>query len=207
MEPGKMTTTRRLMTSIALFTFLELATTAVAQQPAPKQPAPQIPIRVREIDWARARQDAQAPTSPKTQRFITLNRQAIDTLRLPVLLPKDPDLASSLRLFPRGDSYTVSAKLARFAFTLTGSRQAFHLPPDAVKTLPPGGLKSRVPADGILVEVNESGGIDVSQTRFGVHYSISLECADGQKDQRCANDRYVRGLISRLTVVVPAHGE
>jgi len=195
------------MTSIALAsTFLGLATIALAQQRTPAQPAPQVPIRVKEIDWARARQAEQAPTTPKARQFITLNRQAIDALRLPVLLPQDPDLATPLRLFPRGDSYTVSAKLTKFAFTLTGSRQAFHLPPEAVKRLPPGGLKSRLPADGILVEKTESG-IDASHVRFGVNYSISLECADGPKDRRCADERYVRGLISRLAVVVPAHGE
>jgi hypothetical protein len=66
-----------------------------------------------------------------------------------------------------------------------------------------GGLKSRIPADGILIEQTESG-IDASFTRFGIPYSISVECAGGAKDPRCADGAYIRGLIARMAVAVPA---
>jgi hypothetical protein len=201
---------RWLIPSFALASmFLALSAVGAAQQQRrTTEPPPQLRPEVLHIDWAAARQaeQTQAPTSERARQFIVLNRAAIDQLRLPVLIPRDPDLASALRLVVHRDGYTVSAKLPELAFTLTGSHQAFRLPPNAVRRLPPGGLKSRLPANGILVEVTDSG-VDVSQTRFGVNYSMSLECANGTRDRRCADASYVRGLISRLTVVVPANGE
>ena len=207
MMNGTILSARRLIPSFALaFALSGLA--AAQQQRRTTEATPQLRPEALQIDWTAAHRAAQVQPriSGITLKFVNLNRKTIDELRLPLLIPSDSDLASVLRLFAHRDTYTVSAKLPKLAFTLTGSRHAFRLPPAAVRGLPPGGLKSRLPTDGILVEVTDSG-IDVSHTRFGVNYSISLECADGPRDRRCADATYARGLISRLTVVVPAHGE
>jgi hypothetical protein len=73
--------------------------------------------------------------------------------------------------------------------------------PAAARRLPHADLRARIPTDGVVIEHTEFG-LDASFSRFGAAYSISLECAD-PTDRRCIDDAFVRGLISRLTVVIP----
>jgi hypothetical protein len=156
-----------------------------------------------DIDWAAARRAEPQSRSDAHRRFVGANRKAIDQVRVPVLLPAEADLmAGPLRLFPNRDVYTLSSRAGDMAFVLSGSARAFPLSSASANSLPKGGLKARVPSDGILIEHTERG-IDASFTRFGAAYAISLECAD-VTDARCSADTYIRSVIDRLTVVVPA---
>jgi hypothetical protein len=174
---------RRLILGLALaWASFALPGSMSAQVPNNRiQEQPRIAVRPAQIDWTSARR-AELQTPPRSEvskRFIEANRKAIDQVQLPVLLPSDPDLHEGLRFFPNQELYVLSSKSANLAFTLSGSARAFHLPEGMAKILSSqGGLKSRIPADGILIEQTESG-IDASFTRFGIPYSISLECAGG----------------------------
>ncbi len=186
---------------------------ALAQQPTvaagaagvnvPANPAQSRPLK---IDMAAASRQAQTPVSRigglVNLGFVTANRAAINTVTIPVLLPVDPDLSLGMKLFPNGAFYTVSATSRGMAFTLSGAGRAFPLPPAIVRPMPKASLASRIPADGVVIEQTEAG-IDASFTRFGAAYSISLECAKARADERCKDDVYVRGVISRLMVAVP----
>jgi len=198
---------RRFILGLALaWPSLAMFSTMSAQPRTDRIPEqPRIVARPAQIDWTSARRAEQQPVRTEvSKRFIEANRKAIDQVQLPVLLPSDPDLHEGLRFFPNRELYVLSSKSTNLAFTLSGSARAFHLPEGMAKTLSPqGGLKSRIPADGILIEQTESG-IDASFTRYGVPYSISVECAGGAKDPRCADGAYIRGLIARMAVAVPA---
>ena len=174
-----------------------------ARAAAPANPAQSRPLPV---DRAAAIRQAQAPVSRigslVNVGFVFANRAALDTVSIPVLLPVDPDIAAGMRLFPNGAFYTVSSSSTGMSFVLTGSGRAFPLPAAIVRGLPKADLKSRIPADGIVIEQTEAG-IDASFTRFGAAYSIALECAKVRADARCKDDAYVRGVIGRLMVVVP----
>lgn len=156
------------------------------------------------IDWAAANRGALQRTNLGarivTGRFVAANRPAIDAMRLPVLLPGDPDLAANLRFFGEGDYYTLSSTTVGMAFQMTGAARAYALPPVTARGLR-GDLRSRIPTDGIVIEQSEVG-LDASVNRFGGVYSVSLECASAI-DPRCTDPTYLRGVISRLTVVVP----
>jgi len=176
-----------------------------ATAPASTAPGGSQPLA---IDWAAAGSYARSGPAERGRginaRFIAANKPAIDTVTIPVLLPGDPDLAAGLRFFPNGAFYTVSSRVPGMAFTLTGAGRAFPLPPATARALP-NGLAGRIPPDGIVIETGESG-IDASFTRFGAAYSISLACDNPAADPRCASEAYIRGVISRLTVVIPAQG-
>ena len=135
-------------------------------------------------------------------KFISANAAAINSVQIPVLLPGDPDLAANLRIFPNGPFYTVSSKSPGMALVLIGSGRAFPLSPGAAKALPGASLAGRIPADGIVIDGSESG-ISASFNRFGASYSISLECALPMIDPRCTSPAYIRGVIARLTVIMP----
>lgn len=166
--------------------------------PAQSQPLP--------VDRAAAGRQANSPVNARGRtvdgKFISANAAAINSVQIPVLLPGDPDLAANLRIFPNGAFYTVSSKSNGMAFVLTGAGRAFPLPPGAAKDLPGGTLAGRIPADGIVIDGSEAG-INASFNRFGAAYSISLECASPESDSRCTQPAYIRGVIARLTVVMP----
>ncbi len=156
------------------------------------------------VDWTAVRRLANAPVNQRGQavnaKFIAANRGGINSVTIPVLLPGEPDLAPGLRFFPNGDFYTVSSSSNGMSFVLSGAGRAFPLPPATARGLPNGSLKSRIPADGIVIEQTEAG-IDASFNRYGAAYSIALECAKSHDDPRCKDAVYLRGVISRLVVV------
>ena len=158
------------------------------------------------IAWAIASRTAKSPINTRGQsvnaKFLIANKAAIDVVSIPVLLPGEPDLAAGLRFFPNGAFYAVSSSYNGMSFVLTGAGRAFPLSPATARNLPTGDLSSRIPADGIVIEQAEAG-IDAGFTRYGAAYSINLECAQKTADPRCANAAYIRGVISRLMVVVP----
>jgi hypothetical protein len=173
------------------------------RQPIPPAAADPDTPQALPVNWTAAGRYAQASKGGRAAPFIAKNRQAIDSLSVPVLLPGDPDLLAGLRIFPHGDFYTVSSSTPNgLSFVMTGHAKAYPLPEGTAKGLR-GGLKARIPADGIVVEGNDVG-LDADFTRFGAVYSISLECRQKLADPRCGNEAYVRGVISRLVVATPA---
>lgn len=175
--------------------------------PPPKQADASAPQAL-PVNWAVANRYAQAGGAQGggnrfTSSFVAKNRAAIDSLTVPVLLPSDPDLAIGLRIFPHGDFYTVSSTAHGMSFVMTGHSKAYPLPARTARGLGPGGLAGRIPADGIVIEGNETG-LDADFSRFGAVYSIALDCQAKGADPRCGSDAYVRGVIARMAVVTPA---
>lgn len=174
-------------------------------QPPPSSPPPP-GFAALPIAWNAAVDARRSPVNERGQgvtgKFVAGNRAAIDGLSLPVLLPGDPDLVANLRLFAHGDFYTVSSTSNGLSFVLTGQAKAFMLSPGAAKRLPGGRLSAAVPGDGIVIEGNDSG-LDADISRFGASYNIALQCAKQKADPRCANEAYIRGVIARMTVVLP----
>jgi hypothetical protein len=202
--------TGALLTVVAGMGALALAASAQQQRSlsaviAPPSPAQSRPVA---IDWAAAQKQAQSGVTERGRalnaKFIAANRAEIAKIAIPVLLPGDPDLAQGLRIFGNGAYYTASSSSNGMSFVLTGSGRAFPLSPRTVRALPGAGLAGRIPADGISVEGTEAG-LDASFGRFGASYSISLECRT-PTDPRCNDQGYVRGVIARLTVIIPGSG-
>lgn len=184
-----------------LTNMLNAKPAATTQQPAGDPNTPEaLPV-----NWAASSRYAQASKGGgRAAPFVAKNRPAIDSLSVPVLLPGDPDLLANMRLFPHGDFYTVSSNGPNgLSFVMSGHAKAYPLPPRTARSLGPGGLKSRIPADGVVITETE-GGRDAEFSRFGAAYTISLDCRLKQADPRCGNDTYLRGVISRLVVVNPA---
>ena len=95
-------------------------------------------------------------------------------------------------------------------FTLIGTGRAYPLGEGTSGALGGGGLKARIPADGIVIRVparsgrHDGDGLNASFNRFGAAYTISLDCDDHSHDPRCTDETYVRGVIFRLLAVLPA---
>jgi hypothetical protein len=182
--------TGAVLTIVAGLTGMALAVSAQrlrAEHAAAPTPGPP---RTSAIDWAAAR----AASRQDAPRLLAGNRAAIAKISIPVLLPSDPDLSADLRIFGSGTSYSASSKVGDMSFILTGSARAFPVPARPARPL-------QIPADGILIGRSEVG-LDASFMRFGATYSIEMECREGA-DRRCADEAYLRGVISRLAVLIP----
>ena len=196
-----------MLTVVGGLACLALAASAQQQRRFAAMVAPPSPAQSRPmaIDWGSAQRLAQSGITERGRalnaKFIAANRAEIAKIAIPVLLPGDPDLAANLRIFANGAFYTASTSSNGMSCVLTGSGRAFPLSPRTVRALPGASLASRIPADGIDVEGTEAG-LDASFNRFGASYSISLECKTAG-DPRCNDPSYVRGVISRLAVVIP----
>lgn len=81
--------------------------------------------------------------------------RAVDRSRVPVLVTAQPALVSSLRVFPRGDSFSASARQPGLSVVIDGTRSAVAAPPafrlPAARTLRPLAASPQVrlrPSDG-----------------------------------------------------------
>lgn len=195
---------------------LVIATTAVlalgapARSQAPRPPerfvrAPLVQSRALALDLEGARAESRRAATQKGRRinlrFIAANQALIDRIRIPVLLPSEPPLARNLQIFPNQNHYAVSSRSGGMSFHMTGHGEAFDLGPETARRLPHADLRARIPADGIVIERTEAG-LDAGFSRFGAAYSIALECAD-PTDRRCSDEAFIRGLVTRLMVVIP----
>ncbi len=200
---------RRARLAAAAAAAQQQAPPAGAATPPPRSPPSTAPgpagTQPLQLDWTAVSVQQRSPVNERGRavngRFIAANRGAINRIAIPVLLPGDPDLAAGLRIFPNGAFYTVSSTSNGMSFVLTGAGRTYPLPPATARGLK-GGLQSRIPADGIVIEQTE-GGLDASFIRFGAAYSIALECANTLGDPRCTDPAYVRQVIARLMVVTP----
>ena len=184
-----------------------------AQTGAPTQPSAD-GSRPLAINWpaAAAAQNSRLAVRSRIVNagFVAANRARIDTVQIPVLLPGDPDLAAGLRFFPQGVDYVVSSNPPGMGFMLMGTGRAYPLGEGTSGGLGKGGLAARIPADGIVIRIpgkaarQDGDGLNASFNRYGAAYSISLDCDDHNRDPRCTDEAYVRGVIARLLTVLPA---
>jgi hypothetical protein len=190
---------------------------AEAPFPPPRRggPPPQISDPRRDgavpldIDWMAAMRDAALSENQRRLHeagaFLAANQGAIDTLAVPVLLPADPTQLKGAKLFVHGDFYTLSYSEPGLSVMLSGYARAFPLSDGAAAMLPAGGLRTRLPPDGVLIAPGETG-VDADFQRYGAVYGLALECADFEGDPRCKDETYVRGLIAATLLAIPRSG-
>jgi hypothetical protein len=157
------------------------------------------------IDWDAARRQAGSDAHDRGRALagaLAGAKGQMARITIPVLLPTEPDLVENLRVFANGAFYSASASSRGMTFMLTGSASAFPVGPATARALPGASLASRVAPDGVSVGKTEAG-FEASFGRFGAAYSITLDCARPD-DRRCNDAAYLRGVISRLAVVIPA---
>jgi hypothetical protein len=153
------------------------------------------------IDWPAARRQARLDADGAGARYAGMLagvRRKMSTIAIPVLLPAEAELASDLELFPNGAFYSASCSYEGMSVLVTGSGRAFAVSPRAAREA--GGLPSPSP-DGVSVTPTESG-LEASFSRFGASYSVALDCRR-PGDRRCAAPGYLRGLVSRMVVLIP----
>lgn len=184
----------RLRLLIASFAGLILASTsgAVFGERDPSPPA--IMTRRLAIDYAAALQEHRRTAAfGVTDDVIgSLSRAELDREDLPVLVPADPTLMKTARIYSMGGHYTISADLPTASIVLAGYAVPVELP--FVIDLKPLGPEN-------LTVVATSHEAVATFTRYGVLYTAEIDC-DLATDKRCTDEDFIRLLATRTTYVV-----
>lgn len=146
------------------------------------------------IDWDAAKLEAQSPSSERLSALVKLSEADQDRIGLPVLLPNREDLAGKTLVAPLDDLYTATFKEGAATVSITGSKLISGTP-----SLPLGAPR------GDRISRTDTG-LDLSFSRFGAAYLISIECPNPDRDPQCASDDYATALKNSLAVVTPRDG-
>ncbi len=186
-----------------------LAATAAAflaiAQPKPTDKAlPAPPSRqLMPIDWDEVRDAVKNQRLLQAQRIKMAIAPNAPKPSLPMLLPLEPTLlTTSAHVFPRPDSYAASVPLGEITVEVHGERRATVLPKgDPLMAFAQGKLRNMVAGREVPVSIDKTeGGFDITFSRFGAAYLVSIECRNPETDERCTKPDFVRTLAERMAL-------
>lgn len=185
----------------------DLARTAAEDQQRPS-------LRQQDFSSAQALTTARpAPPPPPGIRPLAASRlqnaeeQEVARVRIPVLIPADPAIRNRVKVYGMENVYTATAVIdAEASFTLSGTcNRVVGGDPDVVafrKRLAEG--PRRLTGAGAAYQISRNDfGVDLSFSKFGCGYVMTIECGDPAADPRCAQDDYVTGLADSMILANP----
>jgi hypothetical protein len=131
---------------------------------------------------------------------------------LPVLVPGTPEVLESVQVFGQENSYSAIADGGEgVAIRISGSRKKVVVgsPPVVRRRLEEfRSEKKSLPQFGARYLITRSDGVtDLSFSRWGCGYIISVMCDDPYTDARCAEDDFITELASSLVLLNDRPGE
>jgi hypothetical protein len=203
----------------ALVSFFVVLTTSVAPaQPgtedgprldAPRQtfpvPATKAPdgFEFGTIDWQgwldEFRKEKRARTGSLPEGAIVREKGVTPTL--PVLLPAEPALIRSVRLFIEPNSYSATGDIGRANVAIYGTHVFRSRAPDDPIARAAAAAPRETLANGLQVRVTtEESGITLTFARWGAAYLISIECEDINADKRCSDPGFIKSLAEKMAI-------
>ena len=135
------------------------------------------------------------------------DRKEIDLVRIPVLIPADPSIRNKVKVYGMENVYTATAIIDNEAnLSLTGTcNRVVGGDPDVVafrkrlSTEP-----KRLTGTGATYQISRNDfGVDLSFSKFGCGYVMTIECGDPSADPRCAGDDTIVGLADSMVLANP----
>jgi hypothetical protein len=172
--------------------------TAVAPPPAEDQKL--LPIDWKEVQEAlRSKRLQRAPL-----RQMSIAADAPQP-SLPMLLPFDQQIAAtaSVALFPREHSYAGSMRMPKVTVEVHGDRRAMVLKENdpLLRVIQSKNVARLAGADVPYALDRTEGGYDLTFSRFGAAYLVSIECYNPETDERCTKPDYIRSLGEKMGLV------
>ncbi|WP_425410804.1 hypothetical protein [Hyphococcus sp.] len=135
------------------------------------------------------------------------DQSEINRARIPVLIPADPSIRDKIKVYGMENVYTATAIIdAQASLSITGTcNRVIGGDPDIVefrKRLAE--QPRRLSGIGASYHISRNDfGVDLSFSKFGCGYVMTIECNDPSTDSRCASDNYVIGLADSMVLANP----
>lgn len=124
-------------------------------------------------------------------------QEVVSRSRLPLLVPRDPQLLSTAVVTAGPRWIALSAAGEGFTVALHGTNQA---PFEIAEETPPASPNDTV--RGAPAVVSENDGIRTATwDEAGMAWALDVECHDVEQDARCADDTYLRSLAEQLELI------
>lgn len=159
---------------------------------------------------------APAPPPPGIRALAANNlrnadEEEVNRALIPVLIPADPSIRDRIKVYGMENVYTATAVIdAQATLSITGTcNRVVGGDPDIVafrKRLDE--RARRLPGTGATYHISRNDyGVDLSFSKFGCGYVMTVECGDPAADTRCSEDEYITGLADSMILANPALAE
>lgn len=136
----------------------------------------------------------------------------VQQTRVPLLAPLTADTAATLRVIARENAYTATAELPGGALVqLLGTRLRLVGGGETrmrMRQAQRARFQARLAGiDAPYVVSRHEEGIDLSFSKFGAAYLITVNCPDPDEDARCADESFIRSLAQNLSILNESEGD
>ena len=141
-------------------------------------------------------------------RLANVEQEEVDRVLAPVLLPAHPDLRDKVKVYGMRNAYTATAEIdanANLSMSGTCNRVIGGDPNVAAFRKRLSERPRRLPGTGAAYYISRNDfGVDLSFSKFGCGYVMTIECGDPASDPRCSDDDYITNLADSLILANPA---
>ena len=144
-------------------------------------------------------------------RLASVEREEVERVLLPVLIPAHPDVRDKIKVYGMENVYTATADIdvnASLSVTGTCNRVVGGDPEIAAFRKRLAARPQRRTGTGAAYHISRNDfGVDLSFSKFGCGYVMTVECASPADDIRCAEDDYITGLADSMILANPELAE
>ncbi len=175
---------------------------AIAQPTPPPSAAvaPATEHKLMPIDWSEVREALRTKRLARAQiRQMSIAADAPQP-SLPMLLPIEQRIAAAaVNVFPQPDSYAASMRMGDITVEVHGERRAMVLQAnDPMMRLINAKKKQLLTGANVPFAIDKTeGGFDLTFSRFGAAYLISIECRNPE-EERCQKPAFIRALAESM---------
>lgn len=135
------------------------------------------------------------------------DEEEVARARIPVLIPADPSVRDRIKVYGMENVYTATAVIdAEATLSITGTcNRVVGGDPDVVEFRKRLAEKPRrLDGTGAAYHISRNDfGVDLSFSKFGCGYVMTIECGDPSADERCSGDEYVTTLADSMILANP----
>jgi len=144
-----------------------------------------------DIKWPKANEQHQKPSTP----YPNVLTKGIETTTLPVYIPSSYAYDKKMIVVADKNFYTISFLLKGATLMIEGDKtfqESISTSNSEFKTI----MKPST------IEFNQEEGImSTDFNRHGANYTLSVECDNPKKDERCKEESFLQNLYNRLIMV------
>jgi hypothetical protein len=170
--------------------------------PVPAGPAPP-GFYFGAVDWQGWLKDYRSETLLRTGALPdgAIVRAGDVTPTLPILLPADAGVVRNVKLFIEPNSYSASADIDTANVTIYGTHVFRKRAPNDPVARAAAAAPREALSNGLPVRITTAeSGINLTFTRWGAAYLISIECESSDEDARCAQPDFIKSLALRMAI-------